>query len=69
MTHTDHKVPPRASVWAVLGSFLILWITITTVAFTGGVNPAAFVISASALIPLVIFGTLIVLRDRWRRRR
>lgn len=69
MTHTSHKVPSRASIWAVLGSFLILWIAISAVAFTSEVNSAAVVISAAALVPLAICGALIVLRDRRRRRR
>lgn len=61
------KAPSRVSIWAVLSSFLILWVTITAVAFSRGANSAAFVISAVALVPLVICGALIVLRDHRRR--
>ena len=68
MTHTSHKVPSRASIWAVLGSFLVLWIAISAVAFRNEVNSAAFVISAAALVPLAICGALIILRDRRRLR-
>ena len=60
------KAPSRVSIWAVLSSFLILWVTITAVAFSRGANSAAFVISAVALVPLVICGALIVLRDHRR---
>lgn len=65
-THESQKAPSRVSVWAVLSSFLILWVTITAVAFSRGANSAAFVISAVALVPLVICGALIVLRYRKR---
>lgn len=66
-THESQKAPSRVSIWAILSSFLILWVTITAVAFSSGVNSAAFVISAVALVPLVICGALIVLQDHRRR--
>ena len=69
MSHTNHKASFRASTWAVLGSFLILWVTISAVALMGETGSDAIVISVATLVPLAFCGTLIVLRDYRRRRR
>lgn len=69
MSNTSNGSPSRVGIWAALGAFLILWIAISVVAFTDEDGSAAIAISAAALVPLVLFGTVIILRDRRRRRR